>query len=276
MSNIFSFSLADMTPFGLPVRIAGSVFDYLNNSNKERTILRNGKPYRLDESGNYVPDLSESWMKDAWRKEGAAATLGGLSTTWDASKRQWRPTDTPPPPPPPESDSTTTTTGSDSTTTSPDTPTLPPPAQSDGSRLPSSSTEGSPLESNQSPDIPYGGLMDAVGGLLDRQAAIRERELEAETQRYILQGALRQQGLKELSRRAIEQKNIEAWSNLQVARQYAQAQQATALATTAYLAGIPNYNVMQAMNEGMKAGMQNIQLQAPPPPQPRSYFRGVG
>ena len=129
---------------------------------------------------------------------------------------------------------------------------------------------------DQKPDIPYGGLMDVVEGLLDRQATIRDRELAAEMQRYVLQGALRQQGLKELSRRAIEQKNIEAWSNLQVARQYAQAQQATALATTAYLAGIPNYNVMQAMNEGMKAGMQNIQLQAPPPPQPRSYFRGVG
>jgi len=148
-------------------------------------------------------------------------------------------------------------------------------ASSDTSAEGSDSSGKGPLF-DQQPDIPGSQAMDWVKELLDRYPAIRREEREAEMQRYVLQGALRQQGLKELSRRAIEQKNIEAWSNLQVARQYAQAQQATALATTAYLSQIPNYNVMQAMNEGMKAGMQNIQIQAPTPPQPRSYFRGVG
>jgi hypothetical protein len=247
--------ILDQTPFGFPIRLAGAAFspaalggssiplDAYGNVDINAVGRQLASPVKLplpmNEKGEInIPSAAEQFGDYAFPEQ-------AKKTKEDSEEKK-------------ESENKTET----------ETET-----ETDGSSTKDPNT--GPLN-DQEPDIPYGGLMDVVEGLLDRQATIRDRELAAEMQRYVLQGALRQQGLKELSRRAIEQKNIEAWNNLQVARQYAQAQQATALATTAYLSQIPNYNVMQAMNEGMKAGMQNIQIQAPTPPQPRSYFRGVG
>ena len=125
---------------------------------------------------------------------------------------------------------------------------------------------------DQEPDIPGSQAMDWVREILDRYPAIRGEEREAEMQRYVLQGALRQRGLRELSRRQIESENIKAWKDLQVAREQARAAQAISLANTAYLAQIPNTGVMEAMNNAMKSAMQQITIQAPTPNQGRNYF----
>ena len=247
----------DQTPLGLPIRFAGAAFspaalggsaiplDAYGNVDINAVGRQLASPVKLplpmDEKGEInIPSAAEQFGDYAFPEQ-------DKKTKEDSEEK--------------EEKTETNTSSTD--------------ASSDTSAEGSDSSGKGPLF-DQKPDIPGSQSMDWLRELIDLYPAIRREEREAEMQRYVLQGALRQQGLKELSRRAIEQKNIEAWSNLQVARQYAQAQQATALATTAYLSQIPNYNVMQAMNEGMKAGMQNIQIQAPTPPQPRSYFRGVG
>ncbi len=125
---------------------------------------------------------------------------------------------------------------------------------------------------DQKPDVPFSEAVEVVKEFFDRYPAIRREEREAEMQRYVLQGALRQRGLRELSRRQIESENIKAWKDLQVAREQARAAQAISLANTAYLAQIPNTGVMEAMNNAMKSAMQQITIQAPTPNQGRNYF----
>lgn len=133
-------------------------------------------------------------------------------------------------------------------------------------------TSGGPLETGQKADFTIEKLAELLGQSFDRFGAIRQSELEAERQRYALTGALRQQGLRELSRRQIETENIKAWQALQVAREQARAAQAISLATTAYLAQTPNMGVMEAMNNAMKGAMQQITIQAPNVPAGRNLF----
>jgi hypothetical protein len=125
---------------------------------------------------------------------------------------------------------------------------------------------------DQEPDETVSEAIILAREILDRYPAIRREEREAEMQRYVLQGALRQRGLRELSRRQIESENIKAWKDLQVAREQARAAQAISLANTAYLAQIPNTGVMEAMNNAMKSAMQQVTIQAPTPNQGRNYF----
>jgi hypothetical protein len=101
---------------------------------------------------------------------------------------------------------------------------------------------------------------------------LREAERKAELERSIVTASLRDRGLQELSRRQIETENIRAWRDLQVARENARSNQAISLATTAYLSQIPNANVMQAMNEAMKASMAPVTIQSPNVPTGRTLY----
>lgn len=105
------------------------------------------------------------------------------------------------------------------------------------------------------PDITPAETQNWVQDILNKFPEWRQAELDAEMRRYVLTGALRQQGLRELSRRKIEQENIAAWREVEKQRLASQSAQAIALANTAYLAQIPNTGVMEAMNNAMKAGI---------------------
>jgi hypothetical protein len=260
----------DMTPFGAPFRVAGQVFDYFEDKEKtgtKKTI--DNKPYIYDPKTNtYVPDTSTPEAAAAWRKGGTKATLGQKPVVWDDVNKQWiadfstQPSaaSEPSAPPAPPVD-----------LTAPPAPALPEPL----AKPPSTSfdaSKGSPLK-GQKPDFNLQDLLGFSERLIrDYQIPMREAESQREIQRSIVTAALRDRGLKELSRRQIETENIKAWRDLQVAREQARAAQAIALANTAYLSQIPNTGVMDAMNKGMQAAMQQIQIQAPNVPAGRNLF----
>jgi hypothetical protein len=266
----FTPQLSDLTPYGLPMRIAGEVFNYFQDREKEGTRKTiNNKPYVYDtETNSYIPDMSMPETANAWRKEGTKATLGNKPVVWDAASKQWLPetrsADGRSPvvaaPPPPTVD-----------TAAPPAPALPPPLEeSPNTTFPAS--KDSPLE-GQRPDFDPKLPFEAAEKLIrDYFIPVRESERQAELQRSIVTAALRDRGLQELSRRQIETENIRAWRELQVARENARAAQSIALANTAYLSQIPNTGVMQAMNESMKAAMGQLTLQAPTPNQSRQLF----
>ena len=249
----FSPNFFDVTPLGLPIRIAGEAFRYFDR-NKEPYILRGGKPYKLDKASNsYVPDNPPgTWKADRWRKQGTPATLGNKPVTWDVGKQDWVYVT---PPKPPGSDGTTgntdgTTGGTDDTTEGRD------PRGTIGTE----------------PDITPAETQNWVQDILNKFPEWRQAELDAEMRRYVLTGALRQQGLRELSRRKIEQENIAAWREVEKQRLASQSAQAIALANTAYLAQIPNTGVMEAMNNAMKAGISAGALQTTITPSAATYF----
>ena len=265
-------SALDLTPFGAPFRVAGQVFDYFEDQEKagsKKTI--DNKPYIYDTKTNtYVPDTSTPENAAAWRKGGTKATLGKKPVVWDDVNKQWiadfsvQPATTSagagaPPAPPVDLGAP------------PAAPVLPEPLE----KPPSTdfgASKGSPLEGQKS-DFTLQELLGFSERLIrDYQIPMREAESQREIQRSIVTAALRDRGLKELSRRQIETENIKAWRDLQVAREQARAAQAISLANTAYLAQIPNTGVMDAMNKGMQAAMQQIQIQAPNVPTGRNLF----
>lgn len=255
-------SALDLTPFGAPFRVAGQVFDYFEDQEKagsKKTI--DNKPYIYDTKTNtYVPDTSTPESAAAWRKGGTKATLGKKPVVWDDVNKQWiadfsvQPTTSAgagaPPAPPVDLGAP------------PAAPVLPEPL----AKPPSTdfgASKGSPLE-GQKPDFTLQDLLGFSERLIrDYQIPMREAESQREIQRSIVTAALRDRGLKELSRRQIETENIKAWRDLQVAREQARAAQAVSLATTAYIAGQPNANVIDAMNRGMEAAMKQVTIQSP-------------
>lgn len=260
----------DVTPFGLPLRLAGEAFNYFQDRDKEGTRKTiNNKPYIYDtETNNYIPDTSTPESANAWRKGGAKATLGNKPVVWDATARQWVPevrssesrTPVVGAPPPPAVD-----------TAAPPAPALPPPLEGAADTTFSASKD-SPIEKQRpdfDPKLPFEAAETLIGKYF---LPMREAERQAELQRSVVTAALRDRGLQELSRRQIETENIRAWRELQVARENARAAQAIALANTAYLSQIPNTGVMQAMNESMKAAMGQLTLQAPTPSPGRQLF----
>ena len=265
-------SALDLTPFGAPFRVAGQVFDYFEDQEKagsKKTI--DNKPYIYDTKTNtYVPDTSTPESASAWRKGGTKATLGKKPVVWDDVNKQWiadfsvQPATTSagagaPPAPPVDLGAP------------PAAPVLPEPL----AKPPSTdfgASKGSPLEGQKS-DFTLQELLGFSERLIrDYQIPMREAESQREIQRSIVTAALRDRGLKELSRRQIETENIKAWRDLQVAREQARAAQAISLANTAYLAQIPNTGVMEAMNNAMKGAMQQIAIQAPNVPAGRNLF----
>lgn len=252
-SQLFGRLALAFTPFGTPFslgeggfRLAGALANSLS-----------GKPEQKD--------------KESSRKSGTRATLGGKPVVWDADSKQWladfseqaatpssASTGAGAPPAPPVDLNV------------PPAPALPEPLEKPpATNFPAS--EGSPLEGQKS-DFSFQDLSGFVKELLQNQATLRETESQRELQRSIVTAALRDRGLKELSRRQIETENIKAWRDLQVAREQARAAQAISLANTAYLAQIPNTGVMEAMNNAMKGAMQQIAIQAPNVPAGRNLF----
>lgn len=291
MANPFNlpFNVVDAFPIGLPLRIAGEVFGVGpmadNSASMPKRVEKNGKPYIYDEGREtYVPFTGEKWAADVWRKQGTPATLNDKPVTWDASSRSWKPTGQAATESGSGGDSGSggggdagtgggTGTGGDAGTgggtgTGGETGKTP----GDTSGDTTGGTSGGPLETGQKADFTVEKLAELLEKSFDRYGSIRQSELEAERQRYALTGALRQQGLREISRRQIETENIKAWQALQVAREQARAAQSISLANTAYLSQIPNTGVMQAMNEAMRASLQQVTLQNPSVPTPRNYF----
>ena len=246
-------SIFDITPLGLPIRFAGAAFS---------PAALGGSAIPLDAYGNV--DINAVGRQLAppvklplpMNEKGeidlpsAAEQLGDYAYPEQAEKRKE------------ESEEKEEKTETDTSSTD---------ASSDTSAEGSDSSGKGPLY-DQEPDVPFSEVVQVAREFLDRYPAIRREEREAEMQRYVLQGALRQRGLRELSRRQIESENIKAWKDLQVAREQARAAQAISLASTAYLAGIPNEGTMAAMNNAMKSAMQQITIQAPGSPQRRNLF----
>jgi hypothetical protein len=260
----------DMTPFGAPFRVAGQVFDYFEDKQKAGTRKTiDNKPYVYDPNTNkYVPDTSTPEGADAWRRGGTKSTLGGKSVVWDDVNKDWIVDFSQAP----SSSTSSSTLGAPPAPPvdvgSPPAPALPPPLET----KPDTTQPSSPLE-GQKPDIDPNKPFEYTETLIrDYFLPLREAERQAELQRSIVTAALRDRGLKELSRRQIETENIKAWRDLQVAREQARAAQAISLANTAYLAQIPNTGVMEAMNNAMKSAMQQVTIQAPTPNQGRQLF----
>lgn len=249
-------------PIGIPVQVFRAVTGGSDGqaAREGQKATLGGKPVVYNSrTRKWDPDLSTEAGKDAWRKPGSTAVLGGSPVTWD-SQRGWTSTggagrggeDTLPPPPPVDSGAWQ---GVDSSVEAPPAPNLPPPQPA---TFPES--KDSPLET-QKPDLNPRDVFDYQERILrDFFIPLRREEQARELERSIVTAQLRDRGLKELSRRTIEQENIRAWRDLEVARQQAMSNQAIALANTAYLSQIPNTGFMQAMAETMKASTQPVTI----------------
>ena len=256
-------SAIDLSPLGLGFRLAGKALEMFSGP-EERKIINN-KPYIYDAAtGKYKPDLTTTEGQNAWRKASTPAIKGGKPVMWDDRSKTWIPSfaklpasaDNLPPPPP------------DFAQQEPPAPRPLPPSLA---QPPNTQFPASPLEA-QKPDIDPEQTFQVLEKVLDRLEPLRAAELKAELERSIVTASLRDRGLQELSRRQIETENIRAWRDLQVARENARSNQAISLATTAYLSQIPNANVMQAMNEAMKAAMTPVTIQSPNVPTGRTLY----
>lgn len=263
----FGKVILDATPLGGPLRLAGQVMG--PKAGERKTV--NGKPYIYDaQRRTYIPDQTTIEGKNAWRKEGTRATKGGQPVVWDSRSQTYIPDFSRPPARDPITRASEGQTGGVQTGEDPPpAPELPSPELP---APPTTSTEGTPL-GDQKPPYELPELIDAVRDIFREDfLPYRQAELQAELKRSVVTAALRDRGLKELSRRQIETENIRAWKDLQVAREQARAAQAISLANTAYLAQIPNTGVMEAMNNAMKSAMQQITVQAPTTPTGRNLF----
>jgi hypothetical protein len=257
-----------MTPYGAPFRVAGQVFDYFEDQQKTGTRKTIGnKPYIYDPNTNkYVPDTSTPEGAAAWRKGGTKATLGQKPVVWDDVNKKWlvdfsqAPGSSTPPlgaPPAPPVD-----------VGAPPAPALPPPLETKpDTTQPSSSLEGQKPDFD--PKMPYEFTERLIR---DYFLPLRESERLGELRQSIVTAGLRDRALQKLTEREIQRTTIEQWSALQQVREQARAAQAISLANTAYLAQIPNTGVMAAMNDAMKAAMQQVTIQAPTPNQGRQLF----
>jgi hypothetical protein len=238
-----------------------------------------GTPFSLGEGGfrlagalaNSLSGKSEQKDKESSRKSGTRAILGGKPVVWDADSKQWladfsEQAATPPsasasrgaPPAPPVDLNV------------PPAPALPEPLEKPpATNFPAS--EGSPLE-GQKTDFTFQDLSGLVKELLKEQATLRGTESQREIQRNVITAALRNEGLERLTRRQLQTEAMKGWYALQQAREQARAAQAISLATTAYIAGQPNANVIDALNRGMEAGMKQVTIQAPNVPAGRNLF----
>jgi len=256
----------DLTPLGLPFRLAGKAMEMFSGPEERKVI--NNKPYVYDEAtGKYKPDLTTTEGQDAWRKASTPAIKGGKPVMWDDRSKTWIPSfaelpasaDTLPPPPP------------DFAQQEPPAPRELPSALTGPTSTQFSASQGSPL-GVQKPDIAPEQTFQVLERVLDRLEPLRAAESEREIRLNAVTAGLRNEGLERLTRRQIETENIRAWRDLQVARENARSNQAISLATTAYLSQIPNANVMQAMNEAMKASIVPVTIQSPNVPTGRTLF----
>jgi hypothetical protein len=110
-------------------------------------------------------------------------------------------------------------------------------------------------------------MIDKILGRADQyvQQGIAEREAEAlrDLRRYALQGELAQEGRRELTRRRIQEANIDAWKAMNVARIQAGTQAAIAVGLGAYEAGKPNPALMAGLSQATQVGMGGRQAPRP-------------
>jgi hypothetical protein len=97
------------------------------------------------------------------------------------------------------------------------------------------------------------------------QQGIEEREAEAlrDLRRYALQGELAQEGRRELTRRKIQEANINAWRDLNKARIEAGSKAAVAVGLGAYAASRPDPNLMAQLSNATNVGMGGRQAPRP-------------
>ena len=256
-------SAIDLSPLGVGFRLAGKALEMFSGP-EERKIINN-KPYIYDAAtGKYKPDLTTTEGQNAWRKASTPAIKGGKPVMWDDRSKTWIPSfaklpasaDNLPPPPP------------DFAQQEPPAPRELPPALT---QPPNTQFPASPLEA-QKPDIDPEQTFQVLERVLDRLEPLRAAESDRELRLNAVTAGLRNEALDRLTRRQIETENIRAWRDLQVARENARSNQAISLGTTAYLSQIPNANVMQAMNEAMKAAMVPVAIQSPNVPTGRTLY----
>lgn len=111
-------------------------------------------------------------------------------------------------------------------------------------------------------------MIDKILGRADQyvQQGIAEREAEAlrDLRRYALQGEIAQEGRRELTRRKIQEANINAWRDLNRARIEAGSKAAVAVGLGAYAASKPDPNLMAALSSATNVGMGGRQAPRPP------------
>lgn len=261
-------AVVDLTPLGVPFRVAGQVFDYLEDKQKTGTRKTiDNKPYIYDPKTNkYVPDTSTPEGADAWRKGGTKATLGQKPVVWDDVTKKWLvdfsqdPGSSTPPlgaPPAPPVD-----------VDAPPAPALPPPLET----RPDTTQPSSPLEGQKpdfDPKMPYEYTEKLIR---DYFLPLRESERREQLRENVITAALRDRAIQKLTERQLQKTAMEQWTALQQVREQARAARDISLASTVYLAGLPNEGTMRAMNEATKAAMQQVQLPALAPIQSRNYF----
>lgn len=222
--------------FGLGQSLFGQEITDENRPSGSRATL-NKKPVIWDAE-------NKRWIKD--RPEGYGAPLGGKPHVWSTERQEWVPM----PgvkipenkaPEPKEKPSTGA-----------------PPAYNPGSGTgvdTQAGTQGTQPTPNE--------IYDQVDKLREWLPEVLEQSQRLELQRSLLTATLRDRGLRELSRRNIEQENIKAWAAVRTAQEQARSNQAIALAQTAYLAQTPNVALGKMLNEGLKAATSPVQLYAP-------------
>jgi len=181
------------------------------------------------------------WIAD--RSEGYGAPIGGKPHVWDTASQTWNPMEG------------VATADKKEEATPQGTSAGTPPVYD-----PSSVDTGKGMEGTQ--PTPQ-EVFSENRKLLEMLPGLMEQQFGYETKRAMLTGMLRDRGLRELSRRAIEQENIKAWADVRKAQELARSNQAIALANTAFLAQTPNQGLMSALSESMKASMAPVQMYAP-------------
>jgi hypothetical protein len=118
----------------------------------------------------------------------------------------------------------------------------------------------------------YESNQEMIDKILDRadkyvQQGIAEREAEAlrDLRRYALQGEIAQEGRRELTRRKIQEANIDAWKAMNVARIRAGTEAATAVGLGAYAASKPDPALMAGLSKATQVGMGGRQAPRPAP-----------
>lgn len=110
-------------------------------------------------------------------------------------------------------------------------------------------------------------MIEKILGRADQyvQQGIEEREAEAlrDLRRYALQGEIAQEGRRELTRRKIQEANINAWRDLNRARIEAGSKAAVAVGLGAYAASKPDPNLMAALSSATNVGMGGRQAPRP-------------
>ena len=107
----------------------------------------------------------------------------------------------------------------------------------------------------QTTDTPVSKAQSEVEKILGKAPELEMLRSELLNRQNIVTAGLRQQGLKELTRRQLEQENIKAWRDIRLTQIQTASQQAAAVAAAAYYSQLPNPQIMNAYTEAIKGSM---------------------